>query len=69
MVNSLMDQLGVQLNLKPHKCGSNKITLTLPTDIEIHLGHDNRIYCLGKQNSFYQLESKLANFPFVLFIV
>jgi hypothetical protein len=50
-VNSLMRQLGVSLNISEHavRCRQpphNVCRLSGPADLEVHRGHDGRIYCL-----------------------
>ena len=46
-LNRMMDELGRELNLKSHIGGVSKTQrLALPTDIEVHKGHDGNYYML-----------------------
>lgn len=48
-LNDMMQKIGAELNLRPHKVGVNSpssCTLHTAGDVEVHRGRDGRYYCV-----------------------
>ncbi len=51
-MNELIEVASKRLNLKPHCCGKNNVTVYSPVDLEGHLGTDGRFYLLDFSRVF-----------------
>jgi hypothetical protein len=51
-LNELIEVASKRLNLKPHCCGKNNVTVYSPVDLEGHVGTDGRFYLLDFSRVF-----------------
>ncbi len=51
-LNELIEVASKRLNLKPHCCGKNNVTVYSPVDLEGHIGQDGRFYLLDFSRVF-----------------